>query len=65
MSDAYVYGFAMVENYKAIYGMCVSEQSPQFSGLAASCMGSWSTTRSGATRSAIEPTASSTATTAR
>lgn len=31
--EAYTYGFAMVENYKAIFGMCVWEQSPQFSGF--------------------------------
>lgn len=29
--EAYIYGFAVVENYKAIFGMCVYEQSPQFS----------------------------------
>ncbi|MBX3069971.1 MAG: DUF1254 domain-containing protein [Thermomicrobiales bacterium] len=31
--DAYVYGFAMVENYKTFYGMCIWEDSPQFSGF--------------------------------
>lgn len=31
--EAYVYGFAMVENYKAIFGMCVCEDSPQYSGF--------------------------------
>jgi hypothetical protein len=31
--EAYVYGFAIVENYKAIYGMCVLNESPQYSGF--------------------------------
>ncbi len=31
--DAYTYGFAIVENYKAIFGMCVFKDSPQFSGF--------------------------------
>ncbi len=31
--EAYVYGFAIVENYKAIYGMCVYKESPQYSGF--------------------------------
>ena len=32
-AEAYVYGFAIVENYKAIFGMCVYKESPQFSGF--------------------------------
>lgn len=31
--EAYVYGFAIVENYKAIYDMCVHKESPQYSGF--------------------------------
>ena len=31
--EAYVYGFAIVENYKAIFGMCVYQESPQYSGF--------------------------------
>jgi hypothetical protein len=31
--DAYTYGFAMVENYKAIFGMCVWTDSPTYSGF--------------------------------
>ncbi|MGI9614212.1 MAG: hypothetical protein ACR2QO_14975 [Acidimicrobiales bacterium] len=31
--EAYIYGFAIVENYKAIFGLCVWEESPQFSGF--------------------------------
>ena len=31
--EAYVYGFAIVENYKAIFGMCVYKDSPQYSGF--------------------------------
>jgi hypothetical protein len=30
---AYIYGFAIVENYKAIFGMCVYKDSPQYSGF--------------------------------
>ena len=30
--EAYTYGFAMVENYKAIFGMCVWADSPSYSG---------------------------------
>ena len=31
--EAYTYGFAVVENYRAIFGMCVWSQSPQYSGF--------------------------------
>ncbi|MFQ5645238.1 MAG: DUF1254 domain-containing protein, partial [Thiogranum sp.] len=31
--EAYIFGFAIVENYKALYGMCVYDKSPQFSGF--------------------------------
>jgi hypothetical protein len=31
--EAYIYGFAIVENYKAIFGMCVFKDSPQYSGF--------------------------------
>lgn len=31
--EAYVYGFAIVENYKAIFGMCVMQGSPTYSGF--------------------------------
>lgn len=31
--EAYICGFAIVENYKAIFGMCVFENSPQYSGF--------------------------------
>jgi len=31
--EAYTYGFAMVENYKAIFGMCVWADSPAYSGF--------------------------------
>jgi hypothetical protein len=31
--EAYIYGFAIVENYKAIFGMCVYKDSPQYSGF--------------------------------
>ena len=31
--EAYVYGFGIVENYKAIFGMCIHEKSPQYSGF--------------------------------
>ena len=31
--QAYTYGFAIVENYKAIFGMCVFKDSPQYSGF--------------------------------
>ncbi|MFQ5641958.1 MAG: DUF1254 domain-containing protein, partial [bacterium] len=31
--EAYIFGFAIVENYKALYGMCVYGKSPQFSGF--------------------------------
>lgn len=31
--EAYIYGFAVVENYRALYGMCVWEGSPQYSGF--------------------------------
>ena len=31
--EAYIYGFAIVENYKAIFGMCIYPDSPQYSGF--------------------------------
>lgn len=31
--EAYTYGFAVVENYKAIFGMCVWPDSPQYAGF--------------------------------
>ncbi|WP_435135835.1 DUF1254 domain-containing protein [Formosa sp. A9] len=31
--EAYVYGFGIVENYKAIFGMCIAEKSPAYSGF--------------------------------
>ncbi|MGI9372739.1 MAG: DUF1254 domain-containing protein [Hyphomicrobiales bacterium] len=31
--EAYTYGFAIVENHKAIFGMCVYKDSPQYSGF--------------------------------
>ena len=31
--EAYIYGFGIVENYKAIFGMSVYEKSPQYSGF--------------------------------
>jgi hypothetical protein len=31
--EAYIYGFAIVENYKAMYGMAIAEGSPVFSGF--------------------------------
>ncbi len=31
--EAYVYGFGIVENYKAIFGMSVAKQSPAYSGF--------------------------------
>ena len=31
--EAYIYGFAIVENYKALFGMCVYEASPQYAGF--------------------------------
>ena len=31
--QAYIYGFAIVENYKAIFGMCIYEKSPAYSGF--------------------------------
>ena len=31
--EAFICGFAIVENYKAIFGMCVYEESPQYSGF--------------------------------
>lgn len=31
--EAYIYGFAIVENYKAIFGMCIAEKSPAYSGF--------------------------------
>lgn len=31
--EAYIYGFAIVENYKAIFGMCIYDKSPQYSGF--------------------------------
>ncbi len=31
--EAYTYGFAIVENYKALFGMCVYGKSPQYSGF--------------------------------
>ena len=31
--EAYIYGFAIVENYKAIFGMCVYKDSPQYAGF--------------------------------
>lgn len=31
--EAYIYGFGIVENYKAVFGMCVAEQSPAYSGF--------------------------------
>ena len=31
--EAYIYGFAIVENYKAIFGMCVYQDSPQYAGF--------------------------------
>lgn len=32
-TEAYTYGFAVVENYRAIFGMCVWQDSPQYSGF--------------------------------
>lgn len=32
-AEAYAYGFAIVENYRAIFGMCVWEDSPQYAGF--------------------------------
>jgi len=31
--EAYIFGFGIVENYKAIFGMCIAEQSPAYSGF--------------------------------
>ncbi|WP_053385128.1 DUF1254 domain-containing protein [Leucobacter celer] len=31
--EAYTYGFAIVENYRAMFGMCVWEGSPQYAGF--------------------------------
>lgn len=31
--EAYTYGFAIVENYRAMFGMCVWRDSPQYSGF--------------------------------
>ncbi len=31
--EAYIYGFGIVENYKAIFGMSIYEKSPQYSGF--------------------------------
>jgi hypothetical protein len=31
--EAYTYGFAIVENYRALYAMCVWPESPQYSGF--------------------------------
>ncbi|MCO5228520.1 MAG: DUF1214 domain-containing protein [Thermomicrobiales bacterium] len=31
--EAYIYGFAIVENYKAIFGFCVWKDSPQYGGF--------------------------------
>lgn len=31
--EAYVYAFAIVENYKAMFGMCIYKDSPQYSGF--------------------------------
>lgn len=31
--EAYTYGFAIVENYRAIFGMCVWRDSPQYAGF--------------------------------
>ncbi|MEA1896875.1 MAG: DUF1214 domain-containing protein [Bacteroidota bacterium] len=31
--EAYIYGFAIVENYKAIFGMCIYEKSPAYAGF--------------------------------
>jgi len=31
--EAYIYGFAIVENYKALFGMCVYDKSLQYSGF--------------------------------
>ena len=31
--EAYIYGFAIVENYKAIFGMCIHKDSPQYGGF--------------------------------
>jgi len=31
--EAYIYGFAIVENYKAIFGMSIYEKSPQYAGF--------------------------------
>jgi len=31
--DAYIYGFAIVENYRAMFGMSVWKESPQYSGF--------------------------------
>ncbi len=31
--EAYTYGFAIVENHKAIFGMCLYKDSPQYSGF--------------------------------
>ncbi|WP_200979114.1 DUF1254 domain-containing protein [Echinicola sp. 20G] len=31
--EAYIYGFRIVENYKAIFGMCIAKQSPAYSGF--------------------------------
>ena len=33
VEEAYIYGFAIVENYKAIFGMCIYQNSPQYSGF--------------------------------
>ncbi|WP_157802898.1 DUF1254 domain-containing protein [Compostimonas suwonensis] len=32
-AEAYTYGFAIVENYRALYGMCVWKGSPQYAGF--------------------------------
>lgn len=31
--EAYIFGFAMVENYKSIYGFCINPKSPVYSGF--------------------------------
>lgn len=31
--EAYIYGFAIVENYKAVFGMCIYDKSPQYGGF--------------------------------
>ncbi|GGF47793.1 hypothetical protein GCM10011339_40460 [Echinicola rosea] len=31
--EAYIFGFGIVENYKAVFGMCIAKQSPAYSGF--------------------------------